>query len=180
MTSISQSPQEYFRLLLLTVVGQAFTAAGYTIEERPTQWAGGLFRFTKQLQVTPENMLSETPSPYTERGQGGEVLTAFIEYQLLAYTDTMWASRNASRFRVTLTRTDQPTPRQPSTHTDFIQRDLGTLVVQDFGVAILPNADYWWTFTNTDELGKALAESGHLVIGFGMPWLSGELQPPSA
>jgi hypothetical protein len=164
MTSISQSPQEAFRLLLLTVVGQAFTAAGYSLEERPTQWVGGLFRFAKSLDL----------------GQGGEPLTAFIEYQLLAYTETMWASRNPSRFRVTLTRTDQPTPRQPSTHPDFLQRDLGTLVVEDFGVAILPNADYWWTFANTDELGKALAESGHLVVGFGMPWLSGELQPPLA
>jgi hypothetical protein len=159
MTSISQSPQDYFRLLLLTVVGQAFTAAGYTLEERPAQWAGGLFRFAKSLE---------------------ESLTAVIEYQLLAYADTMWASRNPSRFRVTLTRTDQPAPRLPSSHPQFAQRDLGTLVTQDFGVAILAGSDYWWTFTNTDELGKALAESGHLVIGFGMPWLSGELQPPSA
>lgn len=140
-------------------MGQAFTAAGYTLEERPAQWAGGLFRFTKPLE---------------------QELIGFIEYQLLAYTDTSWASRNPSRFRVTLTRTDQGAPRLPSTHPNFVQRDLGTLVTQDFGVAILPGADYWWTFTNTDELGKALAESGHLVIGFGMPWLSGELQPPSA
>ena len=159
MTSISQSPQDYFRLLLLTVVGQAFTAAGYTLEDRPAQWSGGLFRFAKPLD---------------------DSLTAFIEYQLLAYADTMWASRNPSRFRVTLTRTDQPAPRLPSAHPNFIQRDLGTLVVQDFAVAILPGPDYWWTFTTTDELGKALAESGHLVIGFGMPWLSGELLPPSA
>ncbi len=172
MTSISQSPQDYFRLLLLTAVGQAFTAAGYSLEERPAQWSGGLFRFTKPLPLASENL----PSDSSE----GEVLTAFIEYQLLAYTDTMWASRSPSRFRVTLTRTDQPAPRRPSSHPYFVQRDLGTLVVQDFGVAILPGADYWWTFTNTDELGKALAESGHLVIGFGMPWLSGELQPPSA
>ncbi len=171
MTSISQSPQDYFRLLLLTVVGQAFTAAGYTLEERPAQWAGGLFRFTKSLDFSSQNA-----SAYS----GAEVLNAFIEYQLLAYADTMWASRNPSRFCVTLTRTDQPAPRQPSSHPHFARRDLGTLVVQDFAVAIVPGADYWWTFTNTDELGKALAESGHLVIGFGMPWLSGELQPPSA
>ena len=64
MTSISQSPQDYFRLLLLTVVGQAFTAAGYTLEERPAQWSGGLFRFTKPLENT---------------------MSAFIEYQLLAF-----------------------------------------------------------------------------------------------
>ena len=163
MTSIAQSPQEYFRLLLLTVVGQAFGAAGYALEEHPAQWSGGLFRFAKPMNI----------------GQGADQLTAFIEYQLLAYTDTMWASRNPSRFRVTLTRTDQIAPRLPSTHPQFIQRDLGTLVVQDFAVAILPGTDYWWTYTTTDELGKALAESGHLVIGFGMPWLSGELQPPS-
>ncbi|MBI1281265.1 MAG: hypothetical protein GC179_24270 [Anaerolineaceae bacterium] len=180
MTSISQTPQEYFRLLLLTVVGQAFTAAGFTLEEHPSQWAGGLFRFTKPLNLASENTSSDSPSLYTERGLGGEVLTAFIEYQLLAYTDTSWASRNPSRFRVTLTRTDQSAPRLPSSHPSFVQCDLGTLVVNDFKVAILPSADHWWTFSNTDELGKALAESGHLVIGFGMPWLSGELQPPSA
>ena len=81
-----------------------------------------------------------------------------LNTQLLAYTDTMWASRSPSRFRVTLTRTDQPSPRQPSPHADFLQRDLGTLVTQDFGVAIIPGADYWWTFSNTDELGKALAK----------------------
>lgn len=154
----SQSPQEYFRLLLLTVVGQAFTAAGYTLEERPTQWAGGLFRFSKPLD---------------------NELRAFIEYQLLAYADTEWASRTPSRFRVTLTRTDQPAPNAPSRHPHFAQRDLSALVVEDFNVAILPSAAYWWTFSNTDELGKALAESGHLVIGFGLPWLSGELSPPS-
>ena len=168
MTSIAQSPQEYFRLLLLTAVGQAFTAAGYTLEERPAQWAGGLFRFARPISLGSENALA------------GEVaLTGFIEYQLLAYTDTMWVSRNPSRFRVTLTRTDQSAPRLPSTHPAFIQRDLSTLVVEDFNIAILPNPDYWWTFTNTDELGRAFAESGHLVIGFGMPWLSGELASPS-
>lgn len=154
-----QSPQEYFRLLLITVVGQAFTAAGYTLEERPTQWAGGLFRFTRPL----------------DNG-----LTAFIEYQLLAYAETEWSSRTPSRFRVTLTRSDQPAPGRPSAHPAFAQRDLSALVVDDFNVAILPSAAHWWVFANTDELGKALAEAGHLVIGFGMPWLSGELVPPSA
>lgn len=145
-------------MLLVTVVEQAFGAAGYALEERPVQWAGGLFRFAKPL---PDG------------------LTAFIEYQLLAYTDTMWASRQPSRFRVTLTRTDQLAPSQASQHPQFAQRDLSTLVVEDFGVAILPSADHWWTFANTTELGNALAEAGHLVVGYGMPWLSGDLVPPS-
>ena len=156
--SNAQSPQEYFRLLLLTVVGQAFTAAGYALEDRPVQWAGGLYRFAKPLD-------------------GG--LHAFIEYQLLAYADTMWASRQPSRFRVMLTRSDQAAPSLPSQHRQFAQRDLSTLVVEDFGVAILPSSDYWWTFANTSELGNTLAEAGHLVIGYGMPWLSGDLTPSS-
>jgi hypothetical protein len=156
--SSQQSPQEYFRLLLLTVVGGAFTAAGYTLEERPVQWAGGLYRFAKSL---PDG------------------LNAFIDYQLLAYADTMWAARQPSRFRVTLTRTDQPAPNVPSQHSQFAQRDLSALVVDDFGVAILPSADHWWSFANTTELGNALAEAGHLVVGYGMPWLSGDLVPPS-
>lgn len=157
--SAQQTPQEYFRLLLLTVVGQAFEAAGYALEQRPVQWAGGMFRFVKALD-------------------GG--LNAFIEFQLLSYVDTEWAARSPSRFRVTLTRSEQPAPTLPSLHPRFARRDLSALVVEDFGVAILPSAQHWWTFSSTDELGRGLAEAGHLIVGYGMPWLSGDLLPPSA
>ncbi len=152
----SQTPQEYFRLLLLTVVGQAFAAAGYALEERPVQWAGGLFRFGKALDSG---------------------LYGFIDFQLLAFTETLWASRQPSRFRVTLARTDKPNAA-PGDHPAYASRDLSALVVEDFGVAILPSADHWWTFSTTDELGAALAEAGHLIIGYGMPWLTGDLLPP--
>lgn len=155
----SQTPQEYFRLLLLTVVGQAFGAAGYELQERPVQWAGGQYRFVKSL-----------PSG----------LNAFIEFQLLAYSETTFSSGMPSRFRVGLARTDQPAPGMPTTHPQAVQRDLSALVVEDFGVAILPSANHWWLFKDTDALGKGLAEAGHLVVGFGMPWLAGELHPPSA
>lgn len=74
-----------FRDLLLTVVGQAFGAAGYYLHEQPMKWAGGQFRFSKPL----------------ENG-----LTATIEFQNLAYEDTEWASGNPSRFRVMLMRSD--------------------------------------------------------------------------
>jgi hypothetical protein len=154
----SQSPQEYFRLILLTVVGQAFSAAGYELEERPLEWHGGLFRFVKRF----------------ENG-----LYGFIEYQLLSYADTTWASGNPSRFRVTLTRSDQRYPKTESTHPDMAKRALSALVVEDFGVAILPDADYWWEYRTTQQLGSALAEAGHLAVGYGIPWLSGELTPPS-
>jgi hypothetical protein len=148
----NQTPQEYFRVILFTVVGQAFGAAGYTLEERPMQWAGGRFRFVKTLE---------------------DGLYGFIEFQALTYVDSEWSSGQPSRFRITLIRGD-------SKHPQYLNRSLSALVVEDFGVAILPSADYWWTYSDTESLGKALAEAGHLVIGYGIPWLAGDLVPPSS
>jgi hypothetical protein len=150
---MSQSPHEYFRLILMTVVGQAFGAAGYELEERVTQWAGGLFRFVK-------------PFP--------DGLFGAIEFQVLAYPEGM-----PSRFRVTLIRTDQPAGGA-SQHARYVRRTLSALVVEEFGVPILPSADHWWTYRDVTELGRGLAEAGHLVVGYGMPWLAGDLEPPSA
>jgi hypothetical protein len=79
---------------------------------------------------------------------------------------------------VTLIRSDRPNPAIATDHPDFIRRELSALVVEDFGVAILPSADHWWTFRYIKELGSALAEAGHLVVAYGMPWLAGELSPP--
>jgi hypothetical protein len=141
-----QTPQDSFRLILLTVVGQAFAAAAYQLEERPVQWAGGLFRFTKQLN---------------------DGVLAHIDFQLLSYADTEWSLGAPSRFRVNLSRSDA------------VERTLSALVVDDFGVAILPSSGHWWTFSGVTELGQALAEAGHLVVGYGLPWLSGDLLPPS-
>jgi hypothetical protein len=154
---MSETAQDYFRMLLLTVVGQAFAAAGYTLQELPAQWAGGRFRFVSEL-------------PNDDYG--------FIEFQLLSYVDSEWSSGMPSRFQVTLIRSAQATPYPPSP--DDTRRKLSALVVDDFGVAILPSADHWWTFRTTDELGKTLAEAGHLVVGYGIPWLAGDLLPPSA
>jgi hypothetical protein len=105
-------------------------------------------------------------------------LNGFIEYQALTYVDSEWSSGEPSRFRVTVTRTDQLNPTMKSDHDQYIRRDLSALVVEDFGVAILPSANHWWTFQNTQELGNALAEAGHLTIGYGIPFLAGELSPP--
>ncbi|MDX2163148.1 MAG: hypothetical protein SF162_17660 [bacterium] len=148
-----QNPQEHFRLILITVVGQAFGAAGYVLEERPPQWAGGQYRFYKDL---------------------GGGLNGFIEFMHLYY-----AEGKPSRFRVTLTRTDQAVPNTSSAHPQYVQRSLSALVVEDFGVAILPSADHWWTYRNGDtrELGQGLGEAGSLIIGYGIPWLAGELRP---
>ena len=151
MQSDRQSAQDYFRTLLQTVAGQAFAAAGYQLEHAPLQWAGGKMRFIKQLE---------------------DGSCAAIVFQALVTTDTAWSMGAPSRFRVELFRS-----RDGQT---IASRSLSKLVVDDFGVKILPSADHWWAYSDTDSLGKALAEAGHLVVGYGMPWLAGELAPPSA
>lgn len=154
MTMNDQSQQALFHSILVTVVGQAFSAAGYTLYESPMKWAMGQYRFVKDANGGPDD-------------NGNSDAQHVIEFQHLAYRDTEWSSGMPSRFRVMLFRADGES------------RTLSALVVEDFGVSILPDADHWWGFRTTDDLGKALAEAGHLIIGYGMPWLSGELTPPA-
>ena len=145
-----QAAQDYFRTLLRTVVGQAFAAAGYRLENAPLQWAGGKFRFVKT---------------FADGSRGT------IDFQALVYSDSAWSTGAPSRFRVHLTRSQAGSV--------LASRSLSQLVVADFGIMILPSADHWWTYTDTDSLGKALAEAGHLAIGYGLPWLAGDLIPPA-
>lgn len=158
MTNEKREATNHFGMVLITVVGQAFEAAGYNLEDSPVKQAGGLFRFRKTF----------------EDGMYG-----FIEFQYLYLPTTEWSGNTQSRFRVSIIRTDKSNAQERTTHPGFIRKDLSELVVKDFAVAILPSANHWWQFSNTDELGKALAEAGHLAIGYGMPWLAGELVPPS-
>lgn len=150
-----QAGQGYFRTLLLTVVGQAFDAAGYELEEAPLQWAGGKYRFVRAL-----------PAGFF----------AMIDFQVLVTSDTMWSSGAPSRFSVQLIRSRD---RHGRVTDGYRSRRLSQLLVEDFSVAILPAADHWWSFRDTDSLGKALAEAGHLIVGYGMPWLAGDLTPPA-
>jgi len=150
---MSDTPQSRFKDTLLIVVGQAFEAAEYTLMDRPVQHAAGQFRFIKSLDDGSYRL---------------------IDYQLLSYTDTEWSAGMPSRFKVTLIRSDDANPRKASAR---LQRDLSALVVDDFGVDILPSAKHWWSFRSVEDLGKALAEAGHLVIGYGIPWLAGDLTP---
>lgn len=150
-----QSLQDYFRTIMHTVVGQAFGAAGYELIEEPMQWIGGRFRYTNAL----DNGLS-----------------SYIEFQVLVYNDNDWTRGQPSRFTVNLYRSDKAGGK-PSHHPDYVRRSLAQLVVADFGVEILPNANHWWQFDDTDSLGKALAEAGHLIIGYAIPYLAGDLSP---
>ena len=158
MVEERQAEQDYFRVLLQTVLGQALDAAGYLLQPAPLQWAGGKYRFVKAF---PDGF------------------TGLIDFQVLVYSDTMWSAGAQSRFSVQLTRSRDPKGRA-SASPHYVTRGLSQLVVEDFRVAILPAADYWWRFHDTETLGAALSEAGHLVIGYGIPWLAGELQPPAA
>ena len=133
-----------FRMLLLTVLGQALTAAGYALEEDEVSQANGRFRLQHRN--------------FAADGRA-------IEFQLLAGVANEWAPQMPSRFRVTLIRANR-------------RRTLGALVVTDFDVPILPSAEHWWDWRDSVGLGAALAEAGHLLVGYGIPWLAGELEPP--
>ncbi len=156
MNDNRQSAQDYFRALLLTVAGQAFGAAGYALDDNPIRTMGGMIRWQKPLT---------------------DDLWGFIDYQVLIYTPNAYASESSSRFRVSLTRTPFNVPK-PNKHPSYFHSTLSQLVVGDFGVNILPNVDHWWTFNDTTSLGKTLAESGYLVVGYGIPFLEGDLLPP--
>ncbi|MCK6578706.1 MAG: hypothetical protein L6Q98_11430 [Anaerolineae bacterium] len=150
-----ETPQGAFRRVLLTVVDQAYGAAGYALDERPTQWAGGLFRFLK---------------PLTAGAFAG--MFGVIEYQHLYYPEDGFG-----RFRITLARTAQPGQAVPPGQQPT-RRLLSVLVGGDFGVRLLPELEYWWSYAGVPEMGEALAESGRLAVGYGIPWLAGDLLPP--
>ena len=93
--------------------------------------------------------------------------TYVIDFQVLQFTENAWAQSN-SRFRVELRRLGN----------DATFKTLSGLVVNDFAVGILPSADHWWQFSDEQSAGYALAEAGHLLFGYGIPWLEGNLPIP--
>ncbi len=153
-----QAAQDYFLALLQTVMGQALDAAGYALERRLLQWAGGRYRFVKALE---------------------DGSSAQIEFQALVYSDNAWSMDQASRFQVRLGRSRRVGAGKNAADR-FSMRSLSQLVVRDFGVQILQSEDHWWQYRDTDSLARALAEAGHLIVGYGMPWLAGELAPSAA
>ncbi|MDQ7034660.1 MAG: hypothetical protein Q9P01_07455 [Anaerolineae bacterium] len=105
-----QSSQDYFRTIMHTVIGQAFTAADYQLLHEPMKWLGGRFRYAKSLE---------------------NELTAYVEFQVLVYNDTAYTGKQASRFTVNLYRSDK-VGGKPSQHPQYIHRSLSQLVVTDF------------------------------------------------
>ena len=140
MVQERQASQDYFRTLLRTVIGQAFSAADYHFQESPLQWVGGKYRYLKSFE---------------------DGLFGLIDFQVLVYSETMWSTGAPSRFNVQLTRSPDRKGMQRE-HASYVSRGLSQLVVEDFDIKILPAADHWWTYQDTDSLGKALAEAGPL------------------
>jgi hypothetical protein len=145
------APQEQFGEILQKYAGQAFTAAGYTLQDNPLHHMRGLYRYRKALS--------------------GDV-AAYVEFQLLYYPN------GVSRFRVNLLRNRGTDARAVDpNYTERIDTTLSRLLWDEFGVQQLGNADYWWLFKNPTELAYAVVEAGKFALGFGIPWLEGTLRP---
>ena len=160
----SQQVNERFGTLLQLVLGQALAAAGYELLQGALRESSGKFTFWKRFSTDIPTL------------QG---LYAYIEFQHLVYVSSEWAPKAASRFTVYLTRSDAEQPHLLSNDPDYARRMLSELVVRDFTVAILPSAQHWWSYHDQTELSAALVEAGHLLVGYGLPWLADELTPPT-
>ncbi|MBX3066530.1 MAG: hypothetical protein KF726_26350 [Anaerolineae bacterium] len=144
------TPQAFFGSMVETVLGQALTASGYTLENAPMHQMRGMFRYVKPL---------------------ADEVNAYAEFQLLYYQGS------PSRFRVNLLRNKGNDARGRSGYADQLEITLSVLLWDVFGVQQLDTAEYWWTFANPQQLGAALMEAGKLLIGFGLPYLEGTLKP---
>lgn len=137
----------YFKEMLVTVVGQALDAAGYTLEDSPLQQARGLLRYSKRLEgVVP--------------------IYGFIEWQLLAFEQSTLA-----RFQITLLRNQGHDARAVTSYPERAERTLPWIIWHIFEARILPADDHWWVFRGENDLPQALADAGRLLFGYGVPWL---------
>lgn len=160
----NQERNQEFGFYLHLVLGQAIQAAGYDKQTNEINEFSGKYIYCKQF----------TDATPTLQG-----LYAFIEFQNLIYVASEWAPNAVSRFTIFLTRSDSELPYLGSEDPDYAQCMLSELVVRDFSVDILPTARHWWLYREHTELCDALAEAGHLLVGYGIPWLDEQLFPPS-
>src|SRR5450432_649349 len=144
------TPQALFGQVLDTVAGQAFQAAGYTLQPNPMHQSRGLFRYRKPLLAV-------------------DSLNVYIEWQLLFYQG------GPSRFRINLLRSTGPDARVGGDSGAAVETTLTKLVWEGFGVRQLSSPDHWWSFDSPNALGQAIAQAARLVFGFGIPWLEGTL-----
>ncbi len=141
---------DLFQQVLLTALGPVLQAAGYSLDEVPVQWSGGLFRFRRRYD---------------------ETLDLAVAFQLLAHPEC------PARFQVILARVSR-TLAQPALSPASMT--LSRLLWDAFQVRVLPEADHWWVYRAVPDLGSALLEAGKLLAGYGLPWLDGTLVPPEA
>ena len=146
-------------------MGQVLSSAGYEFVNQPLQAAGGKFTFWKQ---------------FTEEKPMLQGLYSYVEFQHLVYVSSEWAPNAASRFSIILTRSDSEQAQLASEDPDYLRCSLSELVVQVFGVSVLPSANHWWHYRDQDELATTLVEAGHLLVGYGLPWLEDDLKPSTA
>jgi hypothetical protein len=134
--------------MLEQVAGQAFAALGYALQDNAIHHMRGLLRYRKP-------------------GKGGN--STYVEFQMLAY------QQGLSRFRVNLLRSSGGDARSQESDDAHVEITLSRLLWEGFGVEQLGTPEFWWTFTNPLEMGRAIADAGKWAIAFGIPWLEGTL-----
>lgn len=152
-----------FGMYLDLVLGQALQAAGYIRNMNDIQENMGKFVYLK--------------APETEKEPRGKP-HLYIEFQNLTYISSEWAPNAASRFTVFLGRQDDEDSQGKSPVESSTRCMLSELVVREFSVSILPTETHWWLYQEPTEMCQALSEAGHLLVGYGIPWLAEELKPP--
>ncbi len=137
-----------FRKTLQHVIGEAFDAAGYALEDNPMAQKRGLFRYHKAL---------------------AEDQHAFIEFQTLYHPQS-----DLSRFRVSLLKNSVPQARQATPQTEA--HDLAYVIWHIWEVpGVLPADSHWWMYKHATDLAPQLYEAGKLLFGYGVPWLEDTL-----
>ncbi len=139
---------QHFKQTLITVVGQALSAAGYVLEDSPIQQQRGLIRFQKPLPRL------------------GHDIVGFIEWQLLAFEQSPVA-----QFQVSLLRNRGHDARAKTNYDHRDEKTLSWIMWHVFNAQLMPSDDAWWDFKTSHELGHALAAAGRTVFGYGIPWL---------
>ncbi|HRE47009.1 MAG TPA: hypothetical protein PLD47_04730 [Aggregatilineales bacterium] len=147
---MSESLESSFGAILEQVGGEAFKAAGYTLDANSLQQGRGLYRYQKAL---PDGA------------------TAYLEFQVLNY-----GGQAPSRFRLSLLR-NRGVEARDNSDPARVEITLSRLLWDQFTVRVLDGADHWWLFRTSHELGMAIAAAGKLLFGFGIPWLEGTLMP---
>jgi len=132
-----------FHDVITHVMGSAFDAAHYHLENAPLQQQRGLYRYVK----------------HHDHGY------CFIEFQSLYHDQS-----ELTRMRVNLIKSPLQAARQA--HPDREAYTLPYVIWHLYGAeGVLPTEEYWWVYKDDHDLAYQLVDAGKLLFAYGVPWL---------